>query len=77
MFKEEDKGMTEIKQRKQLGVIDYKNIPKNYVYIGRLPSPFSKANKNHEVVEDFFVGDGYLIDRKEARKNGLFDSMPE
>jgi hypothetical protein len=69
--------MNEIAPRKQLGIIDYKNVPKNYVYIGRLPSPFSDKLLSYEKIADFFVGDGYLINRKEARKNGIVDSMPE
>lgn len=63
--------MSAIVPRKQLGLIDYNNIPKNYVYIGRLPSPFSNPNKNYEDIADFFIGDGCLINRKEDRKNGV------
>jgi hypothetical protein len=63
--------------RKQQGLIDYSDLPETCVYIGRLPSPFSNADKNYEVIEDFFIYNGYLIDRKESRKNGVVDSMPE
>ena len=69
--------MNKIALRKQLGIIDYKNVPKNYVYIGRLPSPFSNPQKNYEDIADFYVGDGYLINRREDRKNGISDDMPE
>jgi len=65
--------MSEIILRKQLGLVDYSNIPKDYVYIGRLPSPFSNPDIDYEVVADFFIGNGYLINRKEDRKNGVVD----
>jgi hypothetical protein len=69
--------MNEIAPRKQLGIINYKNVPKNYVYIARLPSPFSNPQKNYEDIADFYIGDGYLINRREDRKNGISDDMPE
>ncbi|WP_062058010.1 hypothetical protein [Cellvibrio sp. OA-2007] len=69
--------MNKIAPRKQLGIIDYKNVPINYVYLGRLPSPFSNPQKNYENIADFYVGDGYLINRREDRKNGISDDMPE
>jgi hypothetical protein len=69
--------MNEIAPRKQLGIIDYNKISTNFVYIGRLPSPFSNPQKNYEDIADFYVGDGYLINRREDRKNGISDDMPE
>jgi hypothetical protein len=65
--------------RKQLGLIDYSNIPQDYVYIGRLPSPFSNPVNNYEVIADFYVGEGFVINRKESRRNGAVedDDMPE
>jgi hypothetical protein len=69
--------MNKIAPHKQLGIIDYKNVPTNFVYIGRLPSPFSNPQKNYEDIADFYIGDGYLINRREDRKNGISDDMPE
>lgn len=69
--------MSEITPRKQLGLIDYNNISNDYVYIGKLPSPFSNPTNKYEVIADFFVGDGYLINRKEDRRNEVVTSMPE
>lgn len=66
--------MNTVVPRKQLGLIDYNNIPANYVYIGRLPSPFSDLNDNYENIADFFVGSGYLIYREEGRQNGILNS---
>ncbi len=62
--------------RNQLGLIDYSSIPESFVYMGRLPTPFYNPNKSEDIV-DFFIGDGYLINRRETRKNGLAVSMPE
>lgn len=68
--------MNTVAPRKQLGLIDYSSISENFVYIGRLPTPFFNSNKSEDIV-DFFVGDGCLINRRETRKNGLVVSMPE
>ena len=66
--------MTDVSTRKQLGLIDYNNIPADYVYIGRLPSPFSDIKANYEVIADFFVAEGLLINRKESRDKGVSDN---
>jgi hypothetical protein len=66
--------MTDIAPRKQLGLIDYNNIPTDYIYIGRLPSPFSDFADGCEMVEDFFVANGLIVNRAERRLNGLADS---
>lgn len=65
--------MTDVPTRKQLGLIDYNNIPSEYIYIGRIPSPLSSPKINYEIIDDIFVGDGLLIDRKESRNNGVSD----
>ena len=65
--------MTEIATRKQFGLLDYQNIPSDFTFIGRLPSPFSDPPSNYEVIADFFVGHGLLIDRKESRNNNQLD----
>lgn len=64
--------MIEITTRKQLGLVDYQNVPSNFNYIGRLPSPFSDPASSYEVIADFFVGNGFLINRKERRTNNHF-----
>lgn len=69
--------MIDITPRKQMGLIDYQKIPENYSYIGRLPSPFSKATTSYEVVEDVFVVKNYFILRKDRRKNNVAIRMPE
>ncbi len=66
--------MNTVVPRKQLGLIDYNNIPSSYVYIGRLPNPFSNPSDNYENIADFFIGGGYLIYREEGRKNGVPNS---
>lgn len=63
--------MKETTIRKQLGLIDYSNIPQDYVYIGRLPSPFSDPDSDYECVEDFFIGERFLINRQESRQNNV------
>lgn len=69
--------MIDTKPREQLGLIDYQKIQDNYIYIGRVPSPFSDFDKNYEVVEDVFIGENYFIVRKDRRKNDVAIRMPE
>lgn len=69
--------MTDIPTRKQLGLIASNTNSGNCIYIGRLPSPFSNEKTNYVAAEDFFVKDGYLIDRIDSLKNGISDGMPE
>lgn len=66
--------MSQTTARKQLGLINYDHIPSGYTYIGRLPNALS--TEKFERIEDFFVGDGCLIDRQERRKDGLQVGKP-
>lgn len=63
--------------RKQLGLIDFETSADKCIYIGRLPSPFSNEKNNYIAAEDFFIKDGYLINRIDSLKNGISDGMPE
>jgi hypothetical protein len=66
--------MIDISPRKQLGLIDYSNLPADCIYIGRLPSPFSDLANGREMIVDFFVAKGLVVNRRERRINGLVDS---
>ena len=66
--------MIDITPRKQLGLIDYNNIPTDCAYIGRLPSPFSNVADGCERIVDFFVANGLVINRRERRINGVANS---
>lgn len=69
--------MIEIKTRKQLGLIESTNIPAHCIYIGRLPSPFSKPEINYECIVGIFICSGYFILHQNDQKNGAPDDMPE
>lgn len=69
--------MIDIKSRKKMGLIYDMASEESCVYLGRLPSPFSVEKINYIAAEDFFVKDGYLIDRIDSLKNGVSDGMPE
>ncbi|WP_166836919.1 hypothetical protein [Rheinheimera pleomorphica] len=61
---------------KHLGLIDYSNIPTDYVYIGTLPNALSSPNR--EIVSDIFIGKGLFIVRKEGRlANGKRNSITQ
>jgi len=61
---------------KHLGLIDYSNIPADYVYIGKLPNALSTTKR--EIVNDIFIGDNLFIVRKEGRlANGKKNSITQ
>ena len=61
---------------KHLGLIDYANIPADYVYIGKLPNALSTTKR--EIVNDIFIGDNLFIVRKEGRlANGKKNSISQ
>ncbi len=68
--------MIDTSPRKQLGLLDYKNIPDSCSYIGRIPSPFSKPETAFEDIHDVFIANGFFLIRKEGRKNNVVTRMP-
>ncbi|MGI5308381.1 hypothetical protein [Rheinheimera sp. WS51] len=59
-----------------LGLIDYANIPVDYVYIGKLPNALSTTKR--EIVNDIFIGNNLFIVRKEGRlANGKKNSITQ
>lgn len=50
---------------KHLGLIDYSNIPQDYVYIGNLPNALTTHKR--EIINDIFIGKQLFIVRKEGR----------